>query len=95
MLDCDSGMWSIACQSNSTRPVAMSISWTSASITWRFRPGSRTGEIAMMYASPWGVISNSCRSTDRPLAARTVAISWYLSLKMTPSPRPLPEFVLP
>src|SRR5579859_626679 len=42
------GTWSRACHSNSTSPVWMSISWTTASITGCVTRGNRTGEAAKM-----------------------------------------------
>jgi hypothetical protein len=61
-------MWSSACDSNSTSPVLMSISWTTESTVGLPTPGRWTGEVAMMYASPCGATKNSCSPTSSPFA---------------------------
>ena len=62
-------MWLALCHSNSTSPVAMSISCTT---DWSTRPSGRiTASQALISAVPCGVIVNSCESAWKPLPIRT------------------------
>ena len=95
------GTWSRLFHSNSTRPLGMSISWTTpARATPCFGPptpdrSAATGRTAVTSAVSCGLMTNSCRSTWSLSPPLTVAMVRYEVSAMIAWPSPVPLMTCP